>query len=152
MQLLPRSPLPLALPPPLCHIPSPSLESTGFHPPTWLQEMPALPSAVRKSPLRIKLKTRHGPGADTRLGRERKRRCFNLALRTSVAADHRPERTSQERQVPGPTGLARSAQVFTLDRLSAGRLVGQGRSSNSQGQLPLIPGVLLEMSLPHLGI
>ena len=102
--------------------------------------MPALPPAGRKLPPRIKLRTRHGPGADTGWGRERKKRYFNLALITSVAVDKRPERTGQETQVPGPTGLAGPAlpQVFTLDRLSAGRLVGWGHSSNGQGQLPLL--------------
>ena len=122
MKLPPGHPFSLALPLSFCHLPIPLLRSTQLHPPTWQQEMPALPPTGRQPPPSIKLRTRHGPGTDRRWGGwgsqvvERKKRCFNSALITRAAVDHMSERTG-ERQAAGPPGLAGPAlpQVFTLE-------------------------------------
>lgn len=128
MKLPPGHPFSLALPLSLCHLPSPLLRSTQL-PPGSKRCQPS--PTGRQPPPRIKLGTRHGPGTDRRRGVggsqvvERKKRCFNSALITRAAVDHRSERTG-EKQAAGPPGLAGPAlpQVFTLNHLCAGRLAG----------------------------
>lgn len=78
-------------------------------PSSHLAARDALPPTGRQPPPRFELRTRYGPGAgrgqEIRKGKwwQGKKRCFNLALITRVAVDHRSERIG-ERKAAGLQG------------------------------------------------